>query len=317
MLLNYRLSPHVTAQIRENFQKTNSLFSGFLDGSAIGPGPLQQPNTSAITPFADRTGNSTGLDVSYQFSPSSLIGVSGNFSFTNYDAPVTTTAGYALTDSRGWGGHAFYGHRFSNRQWAGLTHNFERLLFDPGYRTDVHRPLFFYSLPAGSHVTVSMWVGPELTQNVVPAGLQMGTSSATQDRWGVAAGAELQWQGRRTGARLSYLRQTSDGGGLTESVHLQQFGGEIRERITQRWTISASLGYAHNDPLNIVNGAVPYRSWIGNAGLECNLTNNLGFSLRYGRDQLEYDYQGLPKELSNRNRAWVSVAYSFSRPLGR
>jgi hypothetical protein len=320
MLFAYRVSPHVTAEVLENFQKSNSLFSGVLgSATATGPGPLQQPNTSGITPFANRTGNTTGLDLVYQFSASSLVGASGNFYLVNYTTPSNFTGeARALINSRSWGGNAFYAHRFSNRHWAGVTYNFQRLLFDPGYRTDVSRPLLFYSISAGSQVTFSVWAGPEQTTSVIPSALApvMGGGSS-ETHWGVAGGADLSWEGKRTGARVGYTRQTSDGGGLAQAVRLQQISGEIREALTQRWSVNAGLGYARNNPLNLANGLSSYRSWMGTGGFDYKLTDNLGLGLRYGRDQLQYGNSGSSGSWSNRNRAWFSVSYSFLRPLGR
>jgi hypothetical protein len=320
MVFAYRLSPHVTVQINEHFEKANSLFSGLLGNTTVaGPGPLQQPNSSVLTPVADRTGNTTGLDLTYQFSASSLVGASGNYYFVNYDSPANSAAGTSsLIDSRSWGGNAFYARRFSNRHWAGVTYNYQRLLFDPGYRTGVNRTLLFYSISTGPQLTFSLWAGPEQTTSLMPSVPQDATSATTSEaHWGVAGGADLTWQGRRTTFRLEYTRQTSDGGGLAQAVHLQQVGGELQERLTARWTTGLSLGYGKNQPLNVVKGQAPYNSWLGNVALNCHLTENLAFGLRYGRDQLTYEYPAATTAQSNRNRAWFSMSYSFSRPLGR
>jgi hypothetical protein len=319
MVFAYRLSPHVTAQIRENFEKTNSLFSGILGGASTpAPGPLQQSNTSAIVPLADRTGNTTGLDLTYQFSANSLLGASGNFYFVNYDVPpASAPPTSALIDSRAWGENAFYAHRFSNRHWIGVTDSFQRLLFDPGYRTDVNRTMLFYSISTGPSFTFSIWVGPEQSTSVIPK-FQVGNSATDSEiRWRVAGGSDLTWQGRRTSFRLAYIRQTSDGGGLAGAVILQQVNGEMRQHLAARWTASLGLGYAKNQPLNAVNGQTPYHTLLGNAGLDWSLTDNLALGLHYGRDQLTFEPLASNRILANSNRVFFSISYSFSRPLGR
>jgi hypothetical protein len=315
LLFDYRLTPHVNAQIREGFEKSNTLFSGLLGGTPAGaPGPLQQPNTSVITPFADRTANNSGLDLTYQFSASSLVGASGNFYFVNYAAPENSRVpSYALIDSHAWGGNAFYAHRFTNGQWAGVTHNFQRLLFDTGPRTDVNRTFLFYSLPVGSLATLSVWAGPEYSTTLVANLSTAASSLISHDHWDAAGGADLSWEAKKTSFRVGYTRQTTDGGGLSQAVNLQQVNGEVRERLTTRWTASVGVGYGKNKPLNVPSGTAFYRTWNGNAGLNYSFTDNLDLGLRYGRDQLQYGYNSA----SNRNRAWVTVSYSFSRPLGR
>src|SRR5262249_22997326 len=130
--------------------------------------------------------------------------------------------------------------------------------------------------------------------------------------------ADLSWQGRRTTAHVGYTRETTDGGGLAQAVSLQQVNGEVKERLAKRWTATLDLGYARNNPLNAsLYGSAPYRSWIGGAGVNWSVTDHLLFGMRYGRDQLRYEYSTVPAQSSYRNRAWLSIAYSFSRPLGR
>jgi hypothetical protein len=67
----------------------------------------------------------------------------------------------------------------------------------------------------------------------------------------------------------------------------------------------------------LANGSTPYHTWLGHVGVDYLLTENLTGGLRYGRDQLEYTYSASPAVSSTRNRVWVSVSYSLSRPLGR
>ena len=321
LLFAYRLSPHVTAQVREDFAKTNSLFSGLLGTTTTaGPGPLQQPNSSVITPLAGQTQNGSGLDLTYQFGASSLVGANGNFYFINYDQPTAASGSTSgLVDTRSWGGNGFYAHRFANRHWTGFTYNFQRLMFDPGDRTDVNRLLFFYSISTGSHIVFSAWAGPEQATSYLPALRTSFAGTATsQANWNVAGGADLSWEGRRTSFRAGYLHQTTDGGGLAQAVNLQQVNGEIHQRLSARLTGSLNLSYAKNVPLNSsVSGITSYHSWIGNGGFEYRATERLSLGLQYGRNQLRYEYVLLPAVSSYRNRAWFSISYSFLRPLGR
>ena len=320
LLSAYRLSPHVTVQVQENFDKATSLFSGLPNNPATGPGPLQQPNESVITPWADQTRNTAGMDLSYQFSASSLVGASGNYYFVNYHVPSGFTGSSGgLVDTRAWGGNGFYARRFASRHWAGVTYRYQRLRFDTGSRTGVHRILLFYSISTSSHVTFSIWAGPEKVDSFIPAAaVPVSSTASSPENWYVSGGADLSWQGRRTTARVGYTRETTDGGGLAQTVSLQQVTGQVKERLAKRWTASLDLGYATDNPLSAsAYGFAPYRSWIGNAGVDCNVTDHLSFGVRYGRDQIRNDYPNLPALSSYRNRAWLAITYSFSHPLGR
>jgi hypothetical protein len=316
---NYRLSPHVSLQLRDNFAKTNNLFSG-LFGSTTEPGPLQQSNSSVITPLADSTSNNTGLGLTYQFSASSLVGVSGNYYFVNYGSVSGTPGTSGLIDSRSASADSFYAHRLANRQWLGATYNFQQLMFDPGGRTTIHRILAFYSLTLGSQMTLSLWAGPQYSTSFISNVLVPQPSSGTlalPSQWSPAAGAMFDWQGSHTGLRAGYSQQISDGGGLAEAVTIKQVNAEVSQRLTTRWTATAGATYAMDNPLRTISGSAPLRSFQGTAGINYRFTDNLGVSVLYGRRQQRYEYTLLPSAMANQNRVWFSISYAFARPLGR
>jgi hypothetical protein len=317
---NYRLSPHVSLQLHDNFAMTNNLFSG-LFGNTPGPGPLQQSNSSVITPLADSTSNNGGLGITYQFSASSLVGVSGNYYFVNYGSVSGTPGASGFIDSRSPNGAGFYAHRFSNRHWVGATYNFQQLMFDPGGRTVIHRALGFYSLILGAHMTLSLWAGPQYSTSFVSSVLvpQPGAPGTVTlpSQWSPAGGVMFDWQGSHTGLHAGYSRQISDGGGLAEAVTLQQAVAQFRRRLAARWTATAGVAYARNSPLHTLSATAPLRSFQGTAGIEYRMTDNLGMSILYGRQQQQYEYPLLPSATANQNRVLFSLSYIFARPLGR
>ena len=129
VLFDYRLSPHVTAQIHESFEKgQQSVFQFAWRHIDCCTGPAAQPNPVVVTPLADRTANTTGLDLTYQFSASNLVGASGDFYFVTYNTPSDSTSQSNLINSSSSGGSAFFARQFSGRQWAGIVYNFQRLL---------------------------------------------------------------------------------------------------------------------------------------------------------------------------------------------
>jgi hypothetical protein len=317
---NYRLSPHVGLQLRDNFAVTNNLFSG-LFGNTPGPGPLQQSNSSVITPLADSTSNNSGLGLTYQFSASSLVGVSENYYFVNYGSVAGTPGISGFIDSRSASGTGFYAHRFSNRHWVGATYNFQQLMFDVGGRTTIHRALGFYSLILGEHMTLSVWAGPQYSTTFIGNGLvaqpTAGGTSALPSQWSPTAGVMYSWKGSRTSLHAGYSRLISDGSGIAEAVTSQQADAEFKRMLAARWATTAGVVYARNNPLHTVSATAPLRSFQGNAGIEYRLTDNLGMNILYGRQQQQYEYSLLPSATASQNRVWFSLSYNFARPLGR
>lgn len=320
LLLNYRLSPHVNLQLRDNFVRTNNLFSGLL-GDNISPGPIQQPNPSLFVPLTDSTTNSSGADLTYRFGANSLVSAAGNYYFVNYGKVTGGSGAQYLIDSRSASATSSIAHRFSNRHWLGMSYGFQQLMFDPGSRTTVQRALLFYSYAMGSHMSLSFWAGPQYStthgNSVVVTGSGDVLSYAGSSKWSPGGGAQLEWQGSHTAFRAGYLRQISDGGGLAEAVITQQVDVQLQRQLGTRWSATTEVGYATNHPLQRNPLSADFNSLRGNAGIEYKLTESVGLSLFYGRQQQRYEYPIFPTALSNQNRVWFTLAYYFTRPLGR
>ena len=315
LLLGYRLSPHVTLQLHDSFSKSTSLFSDFSGMRPEPPGPQPGPNLSPVIPITKRTGNTSGVDLTYQFGRDSMIGASGGYYFVDYGA-VEATSGqtYRLIDTRSWNADTFYTHRFGGRHWLGVSYMMQRLMFDPGYPTEVQRALGFYSVLLGSHISFSLWAGPERASSLV-AGLQPGLVGPTwhAPQWNGAGGVQWNWQGQRTAFGIGYTRQTSDGGGLAQAVRMNLASAEVRRQLTRRWDASLGAMYARNDALN-PPAIQAMRGLSGTADLRWQMTEQVGLAVRYARYRQEYTLRGVP---ADRNRASVSISYSFSRPVGR
>ena len=320
LLMNYGLSPHVNLQLRENLTRTNNLFSGLLDES-IAPGPMQQPNPSLFVPLTDSTTNSNGADLTYRFGANSLVSASGSYYFVNYGKVAGGSGTYYLIDSRSANGSSSIAHRFSNRHWLGLSYGFQQLMFDPGSRTTVQRALLFYSYAVGTHMSLSMWAGPQYStsqgNNVIVAGTGQVLSYGGSSKWSPGGGAQLEWQGSHTAFRAGYVRQITDGGGLAEAVMTQQVDVQFQRQLATRWSATTEVGYATNHPLQRIALSADFNSLRGNAGIEYRFSERVGLSLFYGRQQQRYEYPIFPTALSNQNRVWFSLAYTFVRPLGR
>jgi hypothetical protein len=170
-------------------------------------------------------------------------------------------------------------------------------------------------------MTLSLWAGPQYSTSFVSRALVpqpgVGGTVALPSQWSPASGVVFDWQGSHTGLHAGYSQQISDGGGLAEAVTMQQTDAKFRRRLAARWTATAGVAYAINNSLHTISATAPLRSLQGNAGIEYRLTDNLGMSIFYGRQQQQYEYPLLPSATANQNRVWFSLSYVFARPLGR
>src|SRR5215471_3260893 len=320
---DYRLSPHITLSLRENFAITN----GFMnqapsDLSTNGNGILQQPNSYVVTPIANETSNNGSAQLSYQFGAGSMVGVSGSSFISRYrDVP----AGSSLLDTTSGSFAGFYAHRVTPRNWVGVRYGLQRFNFDPvSEQSTTQSILYFHTIYLKRNLELAFFAGPEYTEldghtvsPVVhlPYVLLVSTPTTNGD-WNVAAGSSLSWQGQRTAAQAQFVRRISDGGGLQATVNLNAVSGEISRQLTSKTTFTVGASYASMDPLSI--GSSLYRvtdSAGGRFSVSRQMGSNLALMLGYGRDWQQS--AGTAASNVNHNRGWITLTYDFTRPLGR
>lgn len=315
----YRLSPHVTFAARDGFQKSSNVFNqpGF---GAEGPvsGGIQEPNQSVIAPIADRLSNFGNVGISYQFAANSMIGASGTFSNLHYPDPAEVPG---LFDSASQGGSAFYSVRVSKRNYLGATYEYQRLLSypQPGTnQTQTHALLVFYTLYPSSRFSVSIFGGPQYAEVGRQFSDTVSTPTPASTSWNPAAGGSLSWQGLRTSMALSYEHLISAGGGLIGAVQMDSASASLRQQLSRMLSASVAGGYAQNDvlaatPLISSNG----HTVSGTALLQQQLGQHFNLQLGYTRLHQDYSTVAVLATNPNTNREFVSIAYQFSRPLGK
>ena len=311
----YRLSPHVTFSARDGFQKSSNVFNQPIDFAAGGvvSGGTQGPNFSIVAPVADRLSNfgSAGLD--YQFALNEMVGASGTFSTLHYPDQAQVPG---LFDSSSQGGLAFYSHRVARSQYLGVTYTYQRLLAYPSggeNETQTHAALAFYTFaPKSSKLSFSLFGGPQYSDTTQLAPL------VPLKQWTPAGGASLGWQAKLTTFALSYVHIISSGGGLGGAV--QQDSGTVsaRRQVTRSLNAFLTGGYAENNLIgNAALGGQNGHSISGSAFLQQMIGQHLSVQLGYTR--LHQVYSGVEAISANpdTNRESISIAYQFSRPLGR
>jgi hypothetical protein len=311
----YRLSPHVTFSASDSFQKSSNVFNqptDFAPGGIVSGG-AQGPNFSIIAPVANRLSNFGSAGISYQFALNDMVGASGTFSNLHYPDQSQVPG---LFDSSSQGGLAFYSHRVARSQYLGVTYAYERLLAYPTVgenKTETHAALAFYTFaPTSSKFSFSLFGGPQYSDTTQPAPLLPLKS------WNPAGGASLGWQARLTSLALSYSHIISSAGGLVGAVQLDSATLSARQQITRTLNASLSGGYAQNNVIGSpALGAYSGHSISGSAFLQQLIGQHLSVQLGYTRVHQTYDKVEAISAAPDTNRESISIAYQFSRPLGR
>jgi hypothetical protein len=313
LLLQYRLSPHVTVTLNEGLQKSSNVFNqpgqglaGAVSGSDLGA------NNSIIAPLADRLGNTGNAGISYQFSANDMLGAGGTFTNLHYSNPSQVPG---LYDSATRGGLGFFSHRVSQQHYIGVTYQYQELLSYPAAGsnlTTTNAALFFYTYYPSRRFSLSLFGGPQYfnqgTQYVSPA----QPAVAGLQAWKPAAGASLNWQSLHSAFALSYAHSVSGGGGLVGAVELDSANASLRQQLSRNLSASLGGGYFNNGVLSLASQGG--HSFTGSASLQRQMGEHFNVQAGYTRIHQTYAvFSATP----DTNREWISIAYQFARPLGR
>jgi hypothetical protein len=312
----YRLTPRLTFSASDAFQKTSDVFNQPFaeDTGVVNSGP-ELPNFSVIAPLASQLSNAGNVGLTYQFELNDMIGAGGIFTNLHYANPSQVPG---LSDSSSQGALGFWAHRWSRRQYVGVTYQYQRLLACPtlGFaETQSHAALLFYTLDPANGLTLSFFGGPQYSNTTQPS------PQLALKQWTPAGGASLNWLGRLTFVAVSYVHVISSSPGLQAAVKLDSGTAFIRQQLTKNLSASISGGYIQNDVLGNLSaaslGLLNGHSINGTASLQQQFGQHAALQLGYMR--LRQDYSGVPilALTPNTNREFVSLTYRFDRALGR
>jgi hypothetical protein len=319
----YELTPHVTFSVRDTFQKASSVFnspdqslSGTVSGATVGSSSL------VVAPLADRLNNTGNVGLTYQFAANGMMGVSGTFYNLHYPnasevtpanpTPTSPTPLFGLYDSSTRTGSAFYSARFSKKNYLGVTYEYDDLFSYPTgltTETQTHSVYVFYTFRASTDFSVSLFGGPQHSHTTE-------TAQPASQSWNPAAGASLNWGGRRSALAVSYARTVTGGGGLIGAGLSNVASASARLRITKNVSGSVDGSYNNRNMIQLVG--LPNMSGHAITG-DVSLERRMGAHLaaRAGYTRLHQQYQDVTVIAPNTNREWISLSYEFSRPLGR
>jgi hypothetical protein len=320
----YRVSPHVTFNATDGFQKSSNVFNqpdlaagGGVTGGGI-TGGTQGGNFSVIAPVASRLSNGGNVGLTYQFAANSMVGASGSFSNLHYPDQAEVPG---LFDSESQGGSAFYSVRVSKLHYFGASYQYQRLLSFPEAETNeaqTHALLLFYTLYLSSRFSISVFGGPQYA-DVGPQYSASGSTPLAGFRsWKPEAGGSLSWQGNLTNVAVSYAHTVASGGGLIGAVQSDSASASIGQQLSKRLTATVTGAYAQNNILNAIPQMADNGHTVsGTAGLQRQIGQRLNVQLGYTRLHQDYSSVTVLAATPDTNREFISVSYQFSRPLGR
>jgi hypothetical protein len=308
-----RLTEHITLGLDDSFIRTSNVFnesypfaSGGLSGSA------QSPVPAAIAPYAEQLRNTADADLSYQFSANGMIGGGGTFSTYRFPNPSQSVG---LYNSDGAGGSAFYSRRLTNRQYVGVTYEYNRTLAYPAtgqIETQSHTLLPFYTVFFNRTFSLSAAGGAVRSDTSQP-------KQATLGSWDPAVVLSFGWQGVQGNIAASFLRTVVSGGGLLGAFTSTSASLDGSWKFGRYWTVGAAFTYE-----NIVPEA-PIAILINQGGnslmAQGSVSRSFGehFIAACGYQRFHEQFGGIQSIAVNpdADRGYGTITYVFRKSLGR
>jgi hypothetical protein len=310
--LQYRLSPNLTATLTEGFQKMSNIFNqpNPLAATAVSGGiPLS--NVAVVSPIADMITNSSTAQLNYQVGADSMIGGSGNYNTLTYPNPEQVTG---LYNSRSAGASFFYSTRIHDRSYLGATYQYQNYLsFQtnlPSTESKIQTIFLFYTLYLNPNWSISIEGGPQhysSTQGLLP----------TAAAWQPMTMVSMSWRNERNSFAGSYSRAVSGGGGLSGTFNSNNVAASYNRQVSKDWTAGASASYANYQSLTpmFLYATTNGHLLAGTVSLQRTFQSYMNFQFGYSWTQQSYtDIQSL-KNNPNMNRVFVSLNFTFAKPL--
>lgn len=331
----FRLSEKLTLQLSERYLRMDSWFTGLqVNPTVAGGNVIQSPNNSILTRGTTIASSISSLNLVYQASESTVAGIGGSFNTGNF-SQVQITLNQPLFNFNSGSVNAYVSRRIQGSNWLGITGNFQRVDTTGKTKEGADNPSLqlFYTFAPSAHTSVSLFAGPsyftsqaETEIEILPGTLPVPFTIPTHG-WGTNFGTTMGWRDQRTGISGMYMHRISDGGGLSGATHSDSATVNLRRQLSQRWTASGIAIYGKNNSASILYGA-SFEQILGTANLNWALSEHLSVTLSYARDNLHSSYNnliagnttvpaGTNKQTIGENRAWATISYQFTRPLGR
>lgn len=280
-------------------------------------GVLERPNDVFVGANVRQTSEELGSDLTYRTSQYTSVGIGGSFANAIYRtiAEQTDTLDESLR-SQSWSAHMFVGHRFSPRYSVGVTYSAQKFSSQQAPATTLtHSGLGYVTLSLTSHVQLSTFVGPELSEISGAAGQSSARYSATP--FSLAYGTTLQWQGERNGLTASFVQRVSDSiQSGTGAARARSVSFRADRQVTKRVSLDLFGNYCSNAPLEPALANSTPDSVTGGISISRPLTPAIAFGVSAFHQEFLSPISGLFGS-SKHNVVSVSLSYTFVRPIGR
>ena len=307
----FHLSPYAVITFGDTFRQNYNLYNqpNPFTGSGVSGAP-GSPNTVLVAPFANQIGNTSNAGIDYQYGRDAMIGAQGSYATLRYSGHVDSLG---LDNSNTTNGSVFFSRRLTRSQYMGASYGLSKLVTHPiDTYTMTHTLFVFYTIYLTRSFSFSVLGGPEQYTSWSP--LVPKTTA-----WTPAVQGSVGWQTPRANLAASYAHVVSGAGGLIGTYHSDFASVTGRLLLSPRWSVGASTEYANFKNVSTTGYTLDPggRTVSGSLFLEHRLTERINAEAGYSHFHQGYSNIPAASTSPDSNRAFVSVSYQFSRPLGR
>lgn len=315
--LNWEISPRWQFKIKDNYLYSDDPFSPFFE--YIGQPAPNNPNPVLYFPQQVVEQNQATASLLYKLTAHDSLIFSGQESFQHYLRGSVST----LWNSTTYGGAVFLQHQFSPKLVGGGGYNFTALDFGHGEsRAGINMIQGFVAYTFSPNLTVSGWVGPELTnsKDIIPVFCyQLGCfySITHSSQWNVAEGGTVRWKAAANNFfGLDFAHQITNGGGLLGAVNFYQVTTTFSRPLTNMWFLNFGAYYSNSLSISQFAANQYLDSLSGAIGVGRKLFNNHWTANAYVAliDQKQ-NYVGLPSTVTTSGLG-VTLSYAWNHALG-
>jgi hypothetical protein len=137
--------------------------------------------------------------------------------------------------------------------------------------------------------------------------------------WQPMTMVSVNWQGERTTIAGSYARTVGGGGGLNGTFHSNNAGMSLLWRASRNWTTGLSGNYTNFDNLTplFASSSPGGHTLSGTASLQRTLNEHTNIQFGYNWAHQSYPSLQTVSNDPNINRVFVTISFTFTKPLQR
>jgi hypothetical protein len=313
--LQVTLAKHLQLRLREALLQSKDVFDQLQQSEpTTGSSVLDRPNSS-ILPSVRKSSEQAGADISYAWSPRTVVGASAAFYRVNYTSALDAQA---LGRAKSGDMQVFSSYHLSRHHWVGVDYSLRDLISQqPQSRSLVQSVLYTDTLLLRPSMSISFFAGPQHSLTRGEAGLHFvwDRPHSAQANWSWAGAVNYVWSGERASLTVGLSHRISDGAGLQGIVQLTSATAEVRRQLTKR--LSGQVLVSDNRNRALLSGLTPLSYISFASGMSRALSQRLSLECQYWHLHETSTGAQAGNYLANHNRISMSLTYDFKVPLQR